>query len=130
MTLQSSATKVPQVPYPISPQATLATADPRTHAIGQADLLDKIGLGAWADIAVMSVFAAFLGMVIVGLILWAFGKAFGTKDSAIIAYNNAEKMVFDLETRKATGQARISGITSQIKAVNLLLQREKVEDGN
>lgn len=81
------------------------------------DLFDRLGIGAWADIAVITVLAAILGAVLLGVCLWALRKAFGSTDDQRAAWSTAEKTYFDLVTRKSTATAAIEGLKRQIAAV-------------
>jgi hypothetical protein len=110
--LQSATAK----PVPGLPQVSIE-AKQAARKINETDLLDKLGFGAVADTLVMTMLAVFLGSMLIGVILWALRKSFGAKAEVQLAYNDSERMAFDLVTRKAVAAARIDGLNSQIKAV-------------
>jgi hypothetical protein len=114
----------PAPPQGLPPVAPMnKSGPPVTRSIAETDLLDKLGLGAWADVAVMSILALFLGVVLLGIMLWVIRKAFGSRDDMIKQYNDAERMSFDLITREASATARIAGLKGQISAVEANMRR-------
>lgn len=85
-------------------------------------MLDRLGLGAFADTIVMSVLAVVLGIIVVGVIFWAVRKAFGSTDDAIKVYNNAEQITFDLSTRKRSAELYNASARLQIESVRLSMR--------
>jgi hypothetical protein len=119
--LQALPNKAPAAPIPAQAPQLKGAASPRI--IAEDDLLDKLGLGAWADVAVMSSLAIFLGCILTGILLWVFRKAFGSREDMQKMYNDSERMVFDLIKRKAEGSARIEGLKRQIDAITTNLNK-------
>lgn len=127
--LQAGKTVPPVAqPPPATPPAPLpkVSAPPQVRNIAETDLLDKLGLGTWADIAVVSILALFLSVVMIGVMLWVIRKAFGSYDEMKKRHDDAEKVTFDLITREASAKARIEGLKRQVATVEAALSERAI----
>ena len=116
---------VPSAPMPKAPASvsTIPSASPTagttssTRQIEAVDLIDKLGLGRWADALTISILALVCAAVLSGVILAILRKAFGSAEESKITLESQEKQWFELITRKKKSQSKIDGLNKYVSAL-------------
>ena len=93
------------------------TTQPTYRNISGDDLLDKIGAGAMADVAVMTLLAAIVGTVLGGALLMIIRKAFVSRADMEASWRAGEKIWMGLLVRREKATAEVSQLSKQITAL-------------
>lgn len=99
------------------------TGPVETYNIGTDDLIDRLGFGKLFEQITTTILALFCAAVLAGVLLWILRLAFGSKESKRESHDAIEKALFDLQRRDGRADGLITGLTGQIKAVEMDLNK-------
>jgi hypothetical protein len=110
---------------PIQPAAnqTTASVGASPREMKSDDILDRMGAGALADVAVMTILTLVVGGILSGSLLMLFRKAFFSLEDLRKRWSDSEAAWMDLIRRKERGLALVAGLERQIAAVQKDLGR-------
>jgi hypothetical protein len=115
--LQGTAPKLPGAPAPAQAVPSKPATPNITNTIPDFDFLDVLGVGTWANAAVMSALALFCGWALLIVQFYLCRKAYGSEQEMADISDKIERSTFDLGIREHTAIAKISGLKQQIAAV-------------